>query len=63
MEIPMQILKTVDLLHDAGAITPEFHAQVHAASKDKPALYLTLIVKVLEIVVKVIKYLAERRKS
>ncbi|EBX1873595.1 hypothetical protein DRD23_08810 [Salmonella enterica subsp. enterica serovar Enteritidis] len=59
----MQILKTVDLLHDAGAITPEFHAQVHAASKDKPALYLTLIVKVLEIVVKVIKYLAERRKS
>lgn len=59
----MQILKTVDLLHDAGAITPEFHAQVHAASKDKSALYLTLIVKVLEIVVKVIKYLAERRKS
>lgn len=59
----MQILKTVDLLHDAGAITPEFHAQVHAASRDKPALYLTLIVKVLEIVVKVIKYLAERRKS
>ena len=59
----MQILKTVDLLHDAGAITPEFHAQVHAASKDKPALYLTLIVKVLEIVLKVIKYLAERRKS
>ena len=59
----MQILKTVDLLHDAGAITPEFHAQVHAASKDKPALYLTLIVKVLEILVKVIKYLAERRKS
>lgn len=59
----MQILKTVDLLHDAGAITPEFHAQVHAASKDKPALYLTLIVKVLEIIVKVIKYLAERRKS
>lgn len=59
----MQILKTVDLLHNAGAITPEFHAQVHAASKDKPALYLTLIVKVLEIVVKVIKYLAERRKS
>ncbi|EDL3592066.1 hypothetical protein CRX22_10460 [Salmonella enterica subsp. enterica serovar Newport] len=59
----MQILKTVDLLHDAGVITPEFHAQVHAASKDKPALYLTLIVKVLEIVVKVIKYLAERRKS
>ncbi len=59
----MQILKAVDLLHDAGAITPEFHAQVHAASKDKPALYLTLIVKVLEIVVKVIKYLAERRKS
>ena len=58
----MQILKTVDLLHDAGAITPEFHAQVHAASKDKPALYLTLIVKVLEIVVKVIKYLAEKRK-
>jgi hypothetical protein len=59
----MNVLKTVDLLHDAGAITPEFHAQVHAASKDKPALYLTLIVKVLEIVVKVIKYLAERRKS
>lgn len=59
----MQILKTVDLLHDAGAITPEFHAQVHAVSKDKPALYLTLIVKVLEIVLKVIKYLAERRKS
>ena len=59
----MQILKTVDLLHDAGAITPEFHAQVHAASKDKPALFLVLIVKVLEIVVKVIKYLAERRKS
>jgi hypothetical protein len=58
----MQILKTVDLLHDAGAITPEFHAQVHAASKDKPALYLTLIVKVLEIIVKVIKYLAEKRK-
>lgn len=58
----MQILKTVDLLHDAGAITPEFHAQVHAASKDKPALYLTLIVKVLEIVLKVIKYLAEKRK-
>ena len=59
----MQILKTVDLLHDAGAITTEFHAQVHAASKDKPALYLTLIIKVLEIVLKVIKYLAERRKS
>ena len=59
----MNMLKAVDLLHDAGAITPEFHAQVHAASKDKPALYLTLIVKVLEIVVKVIKYLAERRKS
>ena len=59
----MQILKTVDLLHDAGAITPEFHAQVHAASKDKPALFLVLIVKVLEILVKVIKYLAERRKS
>ena len=59
----MNVLKTVDLLHDAGAITPEFHAQVHAASKDKPALYLTLIVKVLEIVLKVIKYLAERRKS
>lgn len=59
----MQILKTVDLLHDAGAITPEFHAQVHAASKDKPALFLVLLVKVLEILVKVIKYLAERRKS
>lgn len=58
----MQILKTVDLLHDAGAITPEFHAQVHAASKDKPALFLVLIVKVLEIVLKVIKYLAEKRK-
>ena len=58
----MQILKTVDLLHDAGAITPEFHAQVHAASRDKPALYLTLIVKVLEIIVKVVKYLAEKRK-
>lgn len=59
----MQILKTVDLLHDAGAITTDFHAQVHAASKDKPALFLVLIVKVLEILVKVIKYLAERRKS
>ncbi len=59
----MQILKTVDLLHDAGAITPDFHAQVHAASKDKPALFLVLVVKVLEILVKVVKYLAERRKS
>lgn len=59
----MQILKTVDLLHDAGAITPEFHAQVHAASKDKPALFLVLLVKVLEILVKVAKYLAERRKK
>ena len=59
----MQILKAVDLLHDAGAITTDFHAQVHAASKDKPALFLVLIVKVLEILVKVIKYLAERRKS
>lgn len=58
----MQILKAVDLLHDAGAITTDFHTQVHAASKDKPALYLTLIVKVLEILVKVVKYLAEKRK-
>jgi len=58
----MQILKAVDLLHDAGAITTEFHTQVHAASKDKPSLYLTLIVKVLEIIVKVVKYLAEKRK-
>ncbi len=59
----MQILKAVDLLHDAGVITPDFHAQVHAASKDKPALFLVLIVKVLEILVKVAKYLAERRKK
>lgn len=59
----MNMLKTVDLLHDAGAITPEFHAQVHAASKDRPALYLTLIVKVLEILIKVAKYFAERRKK
>lgn len=58
----MQMLKAVDLLHDAGAITPDFHAQVHAA-KDKPALYLVLILKVLEILVKVVKHLAERRKS
>lgn len=59
----MQILKAVDVLHDAGAITTDFHSQVHAASKDKPALFLVLIVKVLEILVKLAKYFAERRKS
>ncbi len=59
----MHILKAVDLLQDAGAIPSDFHAQVHAASKDKPALFLVLIVKVLEILVKVAKYLAERRKK
>lgn len=58
----MQILKAVDLLHDAGAITTDFHSQVHSA-KDKPALFLVLLVKVLEILVKLAKHFAERRKS
>ncbi len=59
----MQLLNAVDVLKDAGAITPEFHAQVHAAHRDKPALFLVLLVKVLEILVKLAKYFAERRKS
>lgn len=59
----MQILKAVDVLHDAGAITPEFYAQIHAAKADRPALFLALALKVLEILVKLVKYFAERRKS
>lgn len=56
------ILKCTDLLKDAGAITPEFHSQVHDASRDKPAFFILLAIKVLELLIKLAKHFAARRK-
>ncbi len=56
------ILKYTDLLHTVGAVTPELHSEVHAA-KDKASLFLVLALKVLDILVKVLKRLSERRKA
>lgn len=56
------ILKYTDLLHTTGAVDTTFRNEVHAA-KDKTSLFLVLALKVLEIVMKVLKQLAARRKA
>jgi hypothetical protein len=54
------MLKYADLLHTAGLITDAFHADLHAAVKDR-SLFLLLALKLLDVIRRVLSNLHSQK--